>query len=166
MARRVSGLSDAHAAHARRVIIKNAHNMVSNKLRVHYSQGSDRWMGIVRRLTHLHNQYPTRCDCSSTATWMLWDAMARPYGVRDLVNHADWKAGYTGTMQKGGKAVHSKANLKVGDCIFYGDQGGGITEHVAVYIGGGKVFSHGSEGGPYILPVDYRSDRRIMRRYI
>jgi hypothetical protein len=30
------------------------------------------------------------------------------------------------------------------------------------------VFSHGSEGGPYILPLDYRRDRRknLNRRYI
>lgn len=166
MARRVSGLSDEHAAHARKVILKDAKNMVANKSIIHYSQKSDRWEGINTRRTHLTNTYPKHCDCSSTATWMLWDAMARPYGVRDLVNHANWKAGYTGTMQKGGKAVHSKSNLKVGDCIFYGDQGGGISEHVTVYVGGGMVFSHGSEGGPYFLPVDYRPDRRIMRRYI
>lgn len=166
MSRRVSGLSDEHAAHARRVILKDVKNMMADKRDIHYSQGSYRWSGINGHRTHMNNTFPRECDCSSTATWMLWDAMARPYGVRDLVNHANWKAGYTGTMQNGGKAVHSKNNLKVGDCIFYGDQGGGITEHVTIYVGGGMVFSHGSEAGPYILPVDYRSDRRIMRRYI
>lgn len=166
MSRRVSGLSDTHAAHARRVIIKDAHNMVRNKNRVHYSQGPERFMGIERELTHLKNQYPIRCDCSSTMTWMLWDAMARPYGVRDLVNHANWHAGYTGTMINGGKVVHYKKNLKVGDGIFYGWQSHGVPEHVATYIGGGLVFSHGSEGGPYILEVDYRKDRVAMRRYI
>lgn len=166
MAQRVSGLSDAHAAHARRVIIKNAHNMVINKNRIHYSQEADRWMGINRQLTHLRNQYPTRGDCSSTATWMLWDAMARPYGVRDLINHTNYRSGYTGTMINGGKVVRHKENLKVGDCVFYGWQSPGVPEHVAIYIGGGLVFSHGSEGGPYILKVDYRPDRVAMRRYI
>jgi hypothetical protein len=109
MSRRVSGLSDAHAAHARRVIIKNAHNMVANKGRVHYSQGPDRWMGINRHLTHLRNQYPTRCDCSSTATWMLWDAMARPYGVRDLVNHASWRLAIPERCRTAGRSsVHKR----------------------------------------------------------
>jgi hypothetical protein len=142
--------------------------MLAHKGQVHYSQGRDRWEGIDHHLTHLNNTFPKHCDCSSTATWLLWDAIARTYGVRDLVNHAGWKAGYTGTMQGGGKQVKHDSNLLIGDCVFYGDQGGGISEHVAVYIGGGKVFSHGSEGGPYILPLDYRRDRRknLNRRYI
>jgi len=42
-----------------------------------------------------------------------------------------------------------------------------VPEHVAMYVGGGKVFSHCGEGGPYILPIDYRPDRRRgnARRY-
>lgn len=166
MANRVSGLSDEHAAHARYLIKKAAHVMVEHKTVIHYSQGGDRWEGIAQHLTITKGQYPKHADCSSTATWMLWDGMHRPYGVRDLVNHANWRAGYTGSMYQNGLAVRHDANLKIGDLIFYGDQGGGIPEHVAVYIGGGMVFSHGSEGGPYILPLDYRHDRRMSRRYI
>jgi cell wall-associated NlpC family hydrolase len=166
MGRRVSGLDDAQAAHARRVIIKDAKNMITHKREIHYSQGPDRWEGIDGRRTHLNNTYPKHCDCSSTSTWMLWDAMGRPYGVRDVVNGANWRAGYTGTQYDHGKRVKHDSNLKIGDLIFYGDQGGGIPEHVAVYVGGGFVFSHGSEGGPYILRLDYRHDRRQSRRYI
>jgi NlpC/P60 family len=164
--KRVSGLSDDHAKHARKLIVKAAHLMVANKGRVHYSQRADRWVGIDRRLTVTKGQYPTTCDCSSTATWMLWDAIHRTYNVRDLVNGALWKAGYTGTQYKRGKAVVHDKNLKVGDLIFYGTQGGGIPQHVCVYVGGGKVFSHGSEAGPFILNLDYRRDRRMSRRYI
>lgn len=163
---RISGLSDEHAAHARRVILKDVKNMMAHKSIIHYTQGPSRFEGIVTKRTHLHNTFPKHCDCSATHTWLLWDAIARPYGVRDLVNHANWLAGYTGTMYKSGKAVKHDSNLKVGDGIFYGDQGGGIPEHVATYIGGGIVFSHGSEAGPYILRLDYRSDRRMSRRYI
>lgn len=166
MSNRVSGLSDDHAAHARSLIIKAAHTMVSHKSEIHYSQGGNRWEGIANRLTITKGQYPKHCDCSSTTTWMLWDALARPYGVRDLVNHTNWRAGYTGTQYRSGKAVVHDKNLKIGDLIFYGTQGGGVPEHVAIYVGGGKVFSHGSEGGPYILPLDYRPDRRMSRRYI
>lgn len=140
--------------------------MVRNKNSIHYSQRGDRWEGIDNRCSHMKNTYPKHCDCSSTATWMLWDAIARTYHVHDIVNHANWKAGYTGTMYKSGKAVKHDSNLKIGDLIFYGTQAGGIPEHVAVYIGGGLVFSHGSEGGPYILRLDYRRDRRMSRRFI
>lgn len=166
MSASVSGLSDAHRAHARTLIVKAAHLMVSQKDFIHYSQRPDRMVGIQKKLTVTKGQCPKTCDCSSTAYWMLWDSEHRPYGVRDLVAHANWVTAYTGSMYKNGKAVVHDKNLKIGDLIFYGDQGGGIPEHVAVYIGGGKVFSHGSEGGPYILGLDYRNDRRMSRRYI
>jgi hypothetical protein len=166
MSERVSGLSDDHAAHARVIIAKSARVMVAHKSSVHYTQGPTRWAGINYKLTITKGQYPRRCDCSSTSHWMLWDAMARPYGVRDLVSHLAWQGGWTGSMYQNGKRVVHDENLKIGDQIFYGDQGGGIPEHVATYVGGGKVFSHGSEGGPYILDLDYRKDRRMSRRYI
>lgn len=166
MSNRISGLSDEHAAHARRVIIKDVKNMMAHKGEVHYSQGFNRWQGITQKNSHLNNTFPHQCDCSSTTTWMLWDALARTYGVRDLVNGTDWRAGYTGTQYNHGKQVKHDSNLKIGDLIFYGDQGGGVPEHVAIYIGGGMVFSHGGEAGPFILHLDYRPDRRQSRRYI
>lgn len=166
MATRVSGLSDEHAAHARRLILKAAHTMVAHKGVIHYSQEANRWEGIQKHLTIAKGQFPTHCDCSSTAEWMLWDAIHRTYNVRDLVSNSNWTGGFTGSQYRHGKAVVHDRNLKVGDLIFYGDQGGGVPEHVAVYIGGGLVFSHGSEGGPYILKLDYRNDRRMARRYI
>lgn len=168
MGSRVSGLNDAQAFHARRVIIKDVHNMMQHKSIIHYSQGPDRWEGIDRRCTHLNGTFPLHADCSSTLTWLIWDAIARSYHVHDLVNHDNWRAGYTGTAQTGGKRVKHDSNLLIGDGIFYGDQGGGVSEHTAIYIGGGHVFSHGSEAGPFILPIDYRPDRRreLMRRYI
>lgn len=166
MSTRVSGLSDEHASHARYLILKACHTMVVNKNRVVYTQGRARWEGINKRLTISSGQFPKYCDCSSTAQWMLWDAMARPYGVRDLVSNSNWRSGYTGSQYRNGKAVVHDKNMKIGDLVFYGDQGGGIPKHVAVYIGSGKVFSHGSMGGPYILNIDYRNDRRMTRRYI
>lgn len=166
MITRVSGLNDQHAAHARSLISLAAKTMVQHKNEIHYSQGPDRWEGIAKKMSITRRQFPKRCDCSSTAQWMLWDAMARRYGVRDLVSHSNWTAGFTGSQYKNGKAVVHDSNMKIGDLIFYGDQGGGIPEHVTVYVGGGKCFSHGSEGGPYILDIDYRGDRRMTRRYI
>lgn len=162
----VSGLSPEHRAHARSLIILSARTMVAHKDQIQYSQGDDRWEGIQKKLTITQHEFPKHCDCSSTAQWMLWDAMARPYGVRDLVSHSNWAAGYTGSQYKNGKAVVHDSNLKIGDLIFYGDQGGGIPEHVAVSMGGRLVFSHGSNRGPFFLDLDYRDDRRMTRRYI
>ena len=166
MGSRVSGLSDDHAAHARHLIILQANLMVRNKFKIVYSQNPDRNMGIRNHLSVVRGQFPTRCDCSSTTYWMMWDAMHRPYGTRDVVADNHWITCYTGSMYKHGKAVVHDKNLKVGDGIFYGDQGGGIPEHVAVYVGGYRVFSHGSMGGPYFEGLDYRPDRRMSRRYI
>lgn len=171
MSSRVSGLSDEHAAHVRDLILKQAAYGVKHKDEIDYSQGGNRQVGVRSKLTITKSQFPHTCDCSSTVWWMLFDAMHRPYGIRDLVCHVGWNPDgtvYTGTMYRNGKRVVHDSNLKIGDLIFYGDQGGGIPEHVAIYIGGGYVFSHGSMGGPYILKLDYRDDRRrdCMRRFI
>lgn len=171
MSERVSGLSDDHAAHARHLMILQANLMVRNRGRVEYSQGADRMVGIRRHLSVIRGEYPPTCDCSSTSYWMHYDAVHRPYGVRDLLvpEGKDWDPNrtiYTGTMYRHGKAVIHDASLKIGDLIYYGDQGGGVPEHVALYIGGGRVFSHGSMAGPFISPLDYRNDRRMSRRYI
>jgi cell wall-associated NlpC family hydrolase len=49
--------------------------------------------------------------------------------------------------------------------VFYGNQGAGIAEHVAVYVGNGMVISHGSEAGPFLLRWDYRPVNEV-RRYL
>jgi len=166
MSGRVSGLSDQHAAHARQLIKKSTTMMVRKRDYCHYTQDARRWQGIDRKLTITRGEVPAYSDCSSSSTWILWDAIARTYGVRDLVNGEDWKRGYTGTQITRGKLVRHDKNIKVGDLVFYGDQGGGVPKHVAIALGGGKVFSQGSEGGPYILNIDYRPDRVAVRRYI
>lgn len=171
MSTRVSGLSDAHAAEVRKGLVHCAQVMVANKNSINYSQGGDRMVGVRSHLTIRRGQFPHTCDCSSTAYWMLFDWLFEKNGVRDLVCEAHWNPNatiYTGTMYRHGKRVVHDSNLKIGDLIFYGDQGGGVPEHVAMYIGGGYVFSHGSMGGPYILKMDYRDDRRheCMMRFI
>lgn len=51
-------------------------------------------------------------------------------------------SGFTGTLFNRGHAV-TLAQLQPGDLTFYGDQGGGVPSHTAVYIGGGMVVSNG-----------------------
>lgn len=160
----VSGLSRAHRLEARRIVAHGAGLMLAHPQAVHYSMGSDRWEGIDRRLLIARGQYPKHSDCSSSSTWLLWNALAHTFGVRDVVNGTAWRAGYTGTIAQHGKLVAHDRNLQVGDLLLYGPAP--IYEHVAVYMGGGKVFSHGSEPGPYLLDMDYRRDRGPSRRFI
>jgi hypothetical protein len=160
----VSGLSARHRARARQLVVRGAALLLANPAAVHYTQGAERWEGIARQLLIARGQYPEHGDCSSTATWLLWNALGRAYGVRDVVNGAHWRAGYTGTMLEHGKLVHHEGNVQVGDLAIYGR--GFPGEHVAVCLGGGVVFSHGSEAGPFKLPLHYRPDLMAIRRYI
>jgi hypothetical protein len=50
-----------------------------------------------------------------------------------------------------------------GALTFYGS---GAPEHVVIEIGNGTVVSHGHEGGPRILPRNYRGDYLETRRYV
>jgi cell wall-associated NlpC family hydrolase len=52
---------------------------------------------------------------------------------------------------------------KVGDSVLYGPRP--TFEHVATYIGGGLVFSHGSEAGPFKLSAYYRPVAMVRRHF-
>lgn len=160
----VSGLSERHRAQARREIIRGCELLLANKGSVHYSQGANRWEGIARGLKIPQGEFPHHGDCSSTATWLLWNALHIPYGVRDVVNGANWRAGYTGTIARHGKLVQHDRSLKVGDLILYGRAP--TYEHVVVSLGGRVAFSHGGEAGPFKVDIDYRGDRGPSRRFI
>lgn len=163
----VSGLSTAHRAQARTAVYRAAWLAYNHRENVHYTQGAARWEGIDKKLKSVAGQYPKYADCSSFATWCIWNGLYVPFGVRDTVNGANWKAGYTGTMLSHGKQVVHTSNVLIGDCIIYGS---GTGKHTAVAVGrkSGKVMvmSHGSEGGPYYVAWDYRSDANEWRRYI
>jgi hypothetical protein len=159
-----SGLSESHRRVAKHVVVAYCEKLLSKPDEVHYTQGAARWSGIDQK-KNLSSLFPFYGDCSSTATFILWRALTHVHkGVKDRVNGAAWKAGYTGTIASHGLHVLHDANIQVGDLILYGP--GPTYEHVTVALGGGKCFSHGSEGGPYILPLDYRSDRGPTHRFI
>lgn len=133
---------------------------------VHYTQNAKlRWEAIEKHLLIRHGGKLTHGDCSSTGTWLLRNVAYRFGFHEDVFNGEHYDGGYTGTLIKHGRPVHYDKNLRFGDLIFYGNQGGGVPEHVAVYIGGGMVWSHGSDAGPFKLHIDYRPDRVAARRY-
>lgn len=156
------GLNFVQRRRARKRVVAAAYLTLRNAPVVHYTQGAQRWEGIAKHLRAYKGQYPHYADCSAFATWCLWDATLR-HKLRDFVNGESWKAGYTGTQIDHG--VRVTGTKLTGDLVFYGDQGGGIPEHVAVYVGNGKVISHGSEAGPYLLAWNYRGVNQV-RRYI
>lgn len=136
-----------------------------NKGAIHYTQGASRWEGIHSHLRVAKGQFPRYADCSAMASWLLWNALThalKDLTIADVVNGDHWQGGFTGTMVDHG---HHIDHLKfVGDCAFYGSPPN--FDHVTVYIGGGYVFSHGSEAGPFKLQPNYRNDLHAMRRYI
>ncbi len=166
----VSGLSKPHRIEARDRFVRAAMLALNHAPQVHYTQGPRRWEGIAKDLRSQLREYPNYADCSSLMTWCLWNALHVKFDVRDVVNGAAWKAGYTGTMLSHGKEVVHRANVQRGDLVIYGN--GGSGKHVAGVVGrrarDGKIMcvSHGSEGGPYYVPFDYRSDIMCIRRFI
>ena len=158
----VSGLSEAHRNVAKTRAVQAATLGLHNASRLHYTQGPKRWAGIDGHKVAAKGQYPTQADCSSFVTWCLWNGLYVPFGVRDTVNGAHWHYGWTGSMHEHGKVVVHRENVEMGDAALYRDHGG----HTALCVGGGKVISFGSESGPYLLPIDYRSDLVEIRRFI
>lgn len=157
-----SGLGRKQRAKARSMILQACHLMLVHKLDVRYTQDwLARWEGIATGLRAWEGQYPRHSDCSSSSTWILWQAYHH-FGLGDKVNGTKWKSGYTGTLSVHGKRIFGRT--KPGDLVFYG--AAWPYEHVTVVRKGRRVFSHGSDAGPYDLDIDYRPDRAMVRRYI
>lgn len=166
----VSGLSFENRIIARDRAVQAALLGLKRKSSLHYTQGRKRWQGISSRDNAKLGECPEFADCSSFATWCLWNGLYIPFKVRDTVNGAGWKHGFTGTMRRNGKRVMHLQNVMRGDCVIYGR--GGDGSHTAIAVGRRKrddkimVISFGSEAGPFYLPYDYRSDIMEIRRYI
>lgn len=162
---RVSGATDAQAASARRLIVHGCDYLLRHPDLLDYTQDAeDRWYAILHDFRIAESDYIRKGDCSSTHTWLVMNALTHVHIPTDYVNGLRYRAGYTGTIALHGKPVHDSRNLKIGDGVLYGN--GWPYEHVATALGGGIVFSHGSQPGPWKLGIDYRNDRAIMRRHI
>jgi hypothetical protein len=164
----VSGLSHSQRIRCRDRAVQAAKLGLANKANLHYTQGPQRWDGIKNHRNAQLGQCPTHADCSSFATWCLWNAMQLRFGLPDLVNGAGWTAGFTGTMLSRGKRVQHASNALRGDCVFYGT--GHPGQHVTIVVGREQgvpmVISFGSEPGPFYLRFNYLSDVMQFRRYI
>ena len=127
--------------------------------------------GAHRKITYIYE------DCSSSVTGLYWLAAGgsstnpHPIGLPDpngYKNPPFRGYGYTGTQASSGRVVwrigQPISQLKIGDLIFYG--GGFPHHHVTMYLGNGRVFSHGTNTGPFNLPIFYRNDAVGAHRYV
>lgn len=169
-----SGLNGAQKATARAIARHAALLGLNHAPAIHYTQGSQRWQGIAEKRHSEEGHYPNYADCSAFVTWCLWNGLAAKYHQGDVVNWEKWQAGYTGTMLRHGDAIRDLGNVRWGDAVIYGVPGT-TGEHTAIVTHTPRdkagprtiyVVSHGSEGGPYWLPYNYRSDIMSIRRYI
>lgn len=113
---------------------------------IHYTQGPLRNIGIRGHGLWPPN-YPHYADCSMHDTWVYFVAGAPDPNRRGYDGY-----GYTGTQQHGRWVSYSSAPVLA--LVFYGHPVG----HVAtIVVHGAWVVSHGSEAGPLLLRVNYRT---------
>lgn len=166
-----SGLSPEQRIACRECVVQAAKLACAHEPEIHYTQDIHlRWDGINRRRNAALGQYPSYADCSSFATWCLWNGLYLKYHLPDKVNGKNWSAGNTGTMTSHGLGVSiDPQSILPGDCVFYRKDAGGPISHVAIVVsklrGVPMVVSHGSEKGPTYRKYNYRTPVQI-RRYI
>ncbi len=158
-------------AAARNKIIKAALLGVAHAPAIHYTQGPRRWDGIRLHKRSYKKQYPEYADCSSFGTWAYWDGLLAEIrkGLGDIVNDLGWKAGWTGSMldAANGKVIARgvtaarRVKLLKADLVIY-------DGHVAIVVDPKRrlVVSHGSEAGPMLIRLDYRTDIVAVKRFI
>lgn len=160
---RPSPLAGKQIIVARDMAMQAAFLGVHNEPAIHYTQGPQRWSGINGNKKAWRGQFPNYADCSAFVTWCLWQGLDH-YHVRDVVNGLNWKAGYTGSMLEHGEVITKGHQLQRGDAVIYGPATNGT--HTAIYVGGGKVISHGSEHGPNLCSINLGLPIKSIRRYI
>jgi cell wall-associated NlpC family hydrolase len=149
-----------HTPHAsltnRQLIVKYARNYYDHRYSTYYTQGGRRWDGINRNIRYPN--VPAYSDCSSFVTWCYWLV----YGKGpDFLNGQHWQAGFTGTLTSHGRRV-SLSEMKPADLVFYSGHSG--INHVAMYVGNGRVISHGHD--PVGLYSTYYRMPNHARSYI
>ncbi|HEY7003621.1 MAG TPA: hypothetical protein VH281_05015 [Gaiellaceae bacterium] len=168
----VSGLNRNQRGRARDRVVQAALLAVDHASGIAYTQDLvDRWDGIRNHRSSFRGEFPTGADCSSFATWCLWNALHAHFHLEDIVNGEDWDRGFTGSMRLHGRLVAQTQNVCRGDCVHYDPAPPDFEfEHVTIVVGRNDqgellVASHGGDSGPLVTEHDYRPVREI-RRYI
>lgn len=125
-----------------------------NRDAIHYSQS-----GMRMKDFGPPPNVPNNTDCSGFATWCYKAA-----GARDPNGRGFDGTGYTGTLWGHGTAI-PRAQLQPGDLVFYRNPLS-VNSHVAVYVGNGKVSSHGQEAGPLLEDITDPGQPSGYRTYV
>lgn len=127
----------------RQRVVQAAFFYYSERYQLGYSQA--RPIPTVYYGTH-PPELPRSLDCSGLAITCYWVPGLIGYlGLRNMGGY-----GNTWSLDDYGTQI-SVPELRLGDLTFYGN-----LSHVAIYVGGGRVISHGSAAGPLLLPYNYR----------
>lgn len=167
----------ARRSAARDKIVKGALAALAQQGRMEYTQTARRWSGIAGGLRRYKGQTPPSADCTSLISWVYWDALKVEInrGLGDVLNGEQWRGGYTGTMLRGdhgkviarGVAAARRVKLLRGDVVLYGVPGT-TGKHGAIVVDPEHrlCVSFGSQGGPYLVKLDYRADVMVVKRFI
>jgi len=121
---------------------------VRHRAVIHYTQGSLRMIGVTRKL--YPPRFPNYMDCSSGYTWWKFAG-----GAPDPNRLGYNGQGYTGTQANWG-TIYAWNKAPLTAAAFYGSRG--RIGHIAmVVVKGSKVVSHGSESGPVLTSITYRT---------
>ncbi len=167
----VSGLGVNQRIRARDRAVQAAELAKAHSDEIFYTQdATPRWEGITKDRRARRGEFPKQADCSSFVTWCLWNGLFLRFGLDDIVNGANWKGGFTGTLLDHGKRVRKVENIRPGDLVHYDpDLPTFVSAHVTIFVrhqdGVPMVMSHGSDGCPCFVRYNYRPVREI-RRYI
>lgn len=149
---------------AREIAVYAAMEGYKHRGQMLYTEGGARWSGIDDHRLAYKGEFPRAADCSAYVTWCLWNGFEHFHIHHDFVNGANFKEGYTGTMVEHGTPVN-RNHLLPADALFYGGSRS-VPAHTVIYVGKGRVISHGSPGGPHLLPIDFGMPFNQARRYI
>jgi hypothetical protein len=165
----VSGLSRDQRIRCRDRVVQAAKLALAHKAQVHYTEHiPQRWSGIRYHRNAALGQFPHNSDCSSFATWCLWNGLLLRFGLGDIVNGQGWNAGNTASMIQHGRVVPHGSDILRGDCVFYGTPVFHVTIVVHHSNGVPMVISQGEETGPWYIAYNHGGDAPInqIRRYI
>lgn len=119
--------------------------VASAALKAYHQKQNYRYAEIRPIPSSLFGQPPVTTDCSGFSILCYkWAGLPDPSGN-----------GYDGSGNTGSLISHMRraTTPTPGMLVFYGGTMG-YPQHVAVYVGSGKVVSHGSPGDPSLDPVD------------
>jgi cell wall-associated NlpC family hydrolase len=158
------GLGGRERKRARDIAVYAAMMGYRHRGQMIYTEGGARWSGIDDRRLGYKGEFPRAADCSAFVTWCIWNACEHFHIKHDIVNGANWREGYTGTMVEHGQRIGFH-QLLPGDAVLYAGSSS-VPQHTAIYVGHGRVVSHGHQGGPLLLPVELGLPLNQARRYI